>query len=86
MTGGEMGLEWPAGMCWVEWEVNCIHKSVEIHERHAKDKKKIINTIFIYLFWLHSAACGILVPSPEIEPMPPEVEAHCPGPPGKSVC
>ena len=27
------------------------------------------------LAWLHCAACGILVPPPRIEPMPPVLEA-----------
>ena len=41
---------------------------------------------FIYLFfWPHYRAYGILVPSPEIEPMPPAVEVLTPGPPGKSL-
>ena len=30
---------------------------------------------FIY-FWPHCTACGILVPSPGMEPMPPAVEAR----------
>ena len=29
----------------------------------------------LFLFWPHSAACGILVPKPGIEPAPPAVEA-----------
>ena len=33
--------------------------------------------IYIYIFfWLHSRACGILLPRPRIEPMPPAVEAQ----------
>ena len=32
--------------------------------------------LFIYLFWPHRAACGILVPQPGIEPMPHTVEAQ----------
>ena len=29
----------------------------------------------VFFFWLHHAACGILVPPPGIEPVPPAVEA-----------
>ena len=32
-----------------------------------------LNVYFI-LFWLHRSACGILVPQPGIEPVPPAVE------------
>ena len=31
---------------------------------------------FLFLFWPHLEACGILVPRPGIEPMPPTVEAQ----------
>ena len=31
-----------------------------------------------FIFWLHHAACGILVPRPGIEPGPPAVEAWSP--------
>ena len=31
---------------------------------------------FFLFFWLHSTACGILVPWPGIEPLPPAVEAQ----------
>ena len=32
---------------------------------------------FIYLFiWLHCAACGLLVPQPGIEPVPPALDAQ----------
>ena len=31
--------------------------------------------LFFY-FWLHHAACGILIPRPGIEPMPPAVEVR----------
>ena len=34
--------------------------------------------VFLFLFWPHRGACGILVPCPEIEPMPPAVEAQSP--------
>ena len=30
------------------------------------------------MFWPHCAACGILVPQPGIEPVPPAVEAWSP--------
>ena len=30
----------------------------------------------LFFFFCRSTACGILVPRPEIEPMPPAVEAH----------
>ena len=30
---------------------------------------------YLLLFWLHCAACGIIVPQPVIEPMPLDVEA-----------
>ena len=34
--------------------------------------------IFIlFYFWPHRTACGILVPRPGIEPVPPAVEARC---------
>ena len=29
----------------------------------------------LFFFWLHCAACGISVPQPGMEPMPPAVEA-----------
>ena len=32
--------------------------------------------LFFFFFCLHHAACGILVPRPEIEPEPPELEAR----------
>ena len=31
--------------------------------------------IYTYFFWLRPVACGILVPQPGTEPMPPAVEA-----------
>ena len=31
---------------------------------------------FFFFFWPHHAACGILVPQPGIEPVPPAVEAQ----------
>ena len=31
---------------------------------------------FFFLFWLCHVACGILVPWPETEPVPPAVEVH----------
>ena len=34
--------------------------------------------LFTYLFWPHCAACGILVPQPGIEPVPPAVEGWSP--------
>ena len=33
---------------------------------------------FFFFFWLHSMACGILVPGPGIEPMPPAIEEQSP--------
>ena len=30
---------------------------------------------FYFVFWPHCAACRILVPQPQIEPLPPELEA-----------
>ena len=41
---------------------------------------------FSFFFWPHCAACGILVPRPGIEPVPPAVERGVltTGPPGKS--
>lgn len=30
----------------------------------------------LILFWLHHTACGILVRRPEVEPVPPAVEAQ----------
>ena len=42
-----------------------------------------------FFFWPRHVACGILVPRPGIEPMPPAVKAPSPvlttGPPGKSL-
>ena len=32
----------------------------------------------LIFFWPCPTACGILVPQPGIEPMPPAVEAQCP--------
>ena len=32
--------------------------------------------VFFFLFWLHLAVCGILVPQPGTEPAPPPVEAQ----------
>ena len=31
---------------------------------------------FVFIFWLHHAAFGILVPQPGIEPSPPALEAQ----------
>ena len=41
--------------------------------------------LFVYLFWLYHAACGILVLLPEIEPLQPAVEGEvlATGQPGK---
>ena len=33
------------------------------------------SSFFFFMFWLHHAACGILVPQPGIEPTPPALEA-----------
>ena len=42
-----------------------------------KSRKHLFICLFIYLFvyWPHSAACGILVPPPGIEPIPPHSES-----------
>ena len=34
-----------------------------------------LNVFLSFIFWLHCAVCGILVPQPEIEPMHPAAEA-----------
>ena len=34
--------------------------------------------LFYFIFWLRRTACGILVPRPGIEPVPPAVEAQGP--------
>ena len=31
---------------------------------------------YFFFFWLHHVACGILVPQPGIEPVPPAAEAR----------
>ena len=36
----------------------------------------LFNFFFFLIFWPYRAACGILVPQPGIEPMPPPVEAQ----------
>ena len=41
----------------------------------------LLGDLFIYLFtsyWLHCTTCGILVPRPGIEPMPPALEVQSP--------
>ena len=52
-----------------------------------------ILSLFLFIYWPHHVACGILVPQPGIEPMSPAVEPASPalesrflttGPPGKS--
>ena len=44
-------------------------------------KVKVIITFFIFIFfWPHHSAWGILVPQPEINPVPPTVEAQNPNP------
>ena len=40
--------------------------------------KFFLNFVFVYLFWLHHAACRLLVAQPGIEPWPPAVEAQSP--------
>ena len=35
-----------------------------------------ISCFLVFWFWPHSAALGILVPQPGIEPMPPAVETR----------
>ena len=44
--------------------------------------------LLILSFWLHPAACGILVPQPKIEPTAPALEGEIltTGPEGKSLC
>ena len=34
-----------------------------------------VEPLFSFFFWLHQAACGILVPQPRIEPAPLKLEA-----------
>ena len=34
------------------------------------------SSFFVTLFWLRLSVCGILVPQPEIEPVPPVAEAQ----------
>ena len=34
-----------------------------------------VYTIYLFIFWLCRAACGILVPQPEVKPATPAVEA-----------
>ena len=45
---------------------------------HIKIKLYLINfkCLCIYLFWLPRVACGILVPRPGIEPVPPAMEVQ----------
>ena len=38
--------------------------------------RKIFLFNFNFNFWLHCAACGILVPQPGIEPVPPALEVQ----------
>lgn len=38
--------------------------------------KDRIFCLFIYLFWIHHVACGILIPGPSIEPAPSALEAE----------
>ena len=41
------------------------------------DKKPCISNLYIYfIYWLHHAICGILVPWPEIKPVTPAREAQ----------
>ena len=35
-----------------------------------------MNFLFCFVFWLHCAACGILVPQLRIKPAPPALEAQ----------
>ena len=40
---------------------------------------RLCGLLFFFFFWLCHAACGILVPRPGMEPVPPAVEAWCSG-------
>lgn len=39
----------------------------------------LIGFLFLFLFWLHQAACRILVPQPGIGPLPSRNEGTSPG-------
>ena len=43
---------------------------------HTAQRYVFFFSIFFLSFWPHHAACGILVPQPEMEPAPPAVEAQ----------
>ena len=50
--------------------------SVRAPEIYSLSQFPVFSTVlFCFVFWLHSTACGILVPPPGIKPVPPSVEA-----------
>ena len=57
--------------------LNCNYKCNVWSLSHSNGDRRAIweGSSAIFFFWLHDAACQILVPWPGIEPMPPEVEA-----------
>ena len=51
--------------------------SVRAPEIYSLSPFPVFNTVFCFggFFWLHSTACGILVPPPGVKPVPPSVRA-----------
>lgn len=44
----------------------------EMYDVRILSQQKIF---FFLIFWLHHMACGLLVPTPGMEPAPPALEA-----------
>ena len=56
--------------------------AISIFSKNKDYKFYAILSLLIFIFWPHNAACGILVPSPGMEPTPPVLEVQ--SLPGKS--
>ena len=85
-------LTFLTNVCWINWIVTgsffwwYLH-SVSSLEHCVFFFLTIIFSYLINLFWMFHVTCGILVPWPGIEPVPPVLGAQSlktTGPPGKS--
>ena len=61
------------------WEVDHVWTAPSKNYDHSINHSTILGVfLLLLLFWPHCVACGILVPWPGIEPVPPALEAWSP--------
>ena len=56
--------------------IGCLAETPLSTSLHLQPPLKASSFFFFFNFWLHPMVCGILVPPPEIEPMPFALEGR----------